>query len=132
MFIRSDKRFTFTKIFVDDIEAQAAFYRAAFDMREKNRLTVGEGRDAVEEIILNSDRGDDSSLIMWRFIERPTPSPGESVLGFNVPDVEDPLRAVREAGGTVDTPIKRMPDVGFTAAFVKDPEGHLIEIVQNL
>jgi len=40
----SDKRFAFTKIFVDDIEAQSSFYRAVFEMREKGRLTVGTGR----------------------------------------------------------------------------------------
>ncbi|MEE2031115.1 VOC family protein [Rhodococcus chondri] len=128
----SDTRFAFTKIFVDDIEKQAAFYRAAFEMTEKNRLTVGTGRDAVQEIILTSGRGDDSSLIVWRYIERPTPPPGEAVLGFNVPDVAATVRAVEEAGGTVDTPIEQMPDIGFAVAFVKDPEGHLIEIAQNL
>ncbi len=33
-------RFAFVKVFVDNIEKQAAFYRAAFGMVEKNRLTV--------------------------------------------------------------------------------------------
>ncbi|MFZ3393609.1 VOC family protein [Rhodococcus sp. 7Tela_A2] len=128
----SDKRFAFTKIFVDDIEAQASFYRAAFEMREKNRLTIGTGRDAVEEIILTSGRGDDSSLIVWRYPERPTPAQGEAVVGFNVPNLEDTVRAVEAAGGTVHTKIEQMPELGFAVAFVKDPEGHLIEIVQNL
>ncbi len=69
---------------------------------------------------------------MWRYIERATPPPGEAVLGFDVPDVEAAVRAVEAAGGTVDTPIDRMPDLGFAVAFVKDPEGHLIEIAQSL
>ena len=76
--------------------------------------------------------GDDSSLIVWRYVERPTPPLGESVLGFNVTDIAATVRAVEEAGGTVDTPIDEMPDIGFAVAFVKDPEGHLIEIAQNL
>ncbi|WP_068166019.1 VOC family protein [Rhodococcus phenolicus] len=130
--MNGDTRFAFTKIFVDDIEAQAAFYCAAFDMTEKNRLTIGEGESAVEEIILTSGRNDDSSLIVWRYVERPTPVPGEAVLGFNVPDVQATVRAVRESGGTIDTPIEQMPDIGFAVAFVKDPEGHLIEVTQNL
>lgn len=33
-------RFAFTKIFVEDIEAEADFYAAVFGMKEKNRLTV--------------------------------------------------------------------------------------------
>ncbi len=49
--------------------------------------------------------------------------PGEAVLGFNVPDVQATVRAVRESGGTIDTPIEQMPDIGFAVAFVKDPEG---------
>ncbi len=125
-------RFTFTKIFVDDIEAESDFYVAAFGMKEKNRLTVGRGNDAVEEIILTSGRGDDSSLIVWRYVERPTPPVGESVLGFNVTDIVATVHAVEEAGGTVHTPIENMPDIGFAVAFVNDPEGHLIEIAQNL
>lgn len=128
----SDKRFAFTKIFVDDIEAQASFYRAVFEMREKGRLTVGTGRDAVEEIILTSGRDDDSSLIVWRYPERPTPPPGEAVIGFNVPHIEDTVRAVEAAGGIVHTEVEQMPELGFAVAFVKDPEGHLIEIAQNL
>ncbi|MCD2112918.1 VOC family protein [Rhodococcus rhodochrous] len=125
-------RFAFTKIFVENIQAEADFYAAAFGMKEKNRLTVGRGNDAVEEIILTSGRGDDSSLIVWRYVERPTPPLGESVLGFNVTDIAATVRAVEEAGGTVDTPIEEMPDIGFAVVFVKDPEGHLIEIAQNL
>ncbi|KLL95465.1 VOC family protein [Rhodococcus rhodochrous] len=125
-------RFAFTKIFVDDIETEAAFYTAVFGMREKNRLTVGRGKDAVEEVILTSGRGDDSSLIVWRYVERATPPAGEAVLGFDVADVAATVRAVEEAGGTVDTPIEKMSDLGFAVAFVKDPEGHLIEITQKL
>ena len=54
------------------------------------------------------------------------------MLGFNVTDIAATVRAVEEAGGTVDTPIDEMPDIGVAVAFVKDPEGHLIEIAQNL
>ena len=125
-------RFAFTKIFVEDIEAEADFYAAVFGMKEKNRLTVHKGEDTVEEIILTSGWDDDSSLIVWRFVGRPTPPAGESVLGFNVTDVHATVRAVEKAGGTVDTPVEEMPDIGFAVAFVKDPEGHLIEITQNL
>ncbi|KDE12223.1 VOC family protein [Rhodococcus aetherivorans] len=128
----SDTRFAFTKIFVDDVAAEAAFYRAALGMTEKARLTIGEGEDAVEEIILTTRRGDDSSLILWRYVERPTPAPGEAVLGFNVPDVENTVLAVERAGGTAERPVEKMPDLGFVTAFVKDPEGHLLELVQNL
>lgn len=86
----------------------------------------------MEEIILTSGRDDDSSLIVWRYPERPTPPQGEAVIGFNVPHIEDTVRAVEAAGGIVHTEVEQMPELGFAVAFVKDPEGHLIEIAQNL
>jgi len=54
------------------------------------------------------------------------------VIGFNVPHIEDTVRAVEAAGGIVHTEVEQMPELGFAVAFVKDPEGHLIEIAQNL
>ncbi|PTR21611.1 putative enzyme related to lactoylglutathione lyase [Rhodococcus sp. OK519] len=128
----SSSRFAFTKVFVDNLPAQARFYQSAFGLTEKARLAVGEGANALEEIILTSGRGDDSTLVLWRFLERPTPAAGEAVLGFNVTDAEGTVRNVESAGGVVVDPVREMTDHRVLVAFVKDPEGHLLEIVQNL
>ena len=40
----NEPRFAFTKIFVDDLDAEAHFYTTTFGMGEKARLKFGEGR----------------------------------------------------------------------------------------
>ena len=124
-------RFAFTKIFANDVTSLADFYVATLGLTVKARLDLGEGMDAIEEIILTSGRDDDSSLILWRYLERATPTPGEAVLGFNVPDIEETLRLAELAGGSVAEPPKEYTEMRVIVAFVNDPEGHLLEIVQN-
>ena len=128
----SDKRFAFTKIFVDDLDKEATFYISTFGMSEKARLEMGEGENALEEIILTSGRGDDSSFILWRYLERVSPPAGEATLGFNVADVEAIVRAAESNGGSVVQPATTIPEAGVVVAFVMDPEGHTLEIVQDL
>ncbi|MBA4024050.1 MAG: glyoxalase [Gordonia sp.] len=125
-------RFAFTKIFVDDLEVESDFYTAVFDMTVKARLNLGEGDDALEEIILSTARSDDSNFILWRYLRRPTPLPGEATLGFTVEDVEDIARRVENAGGSILQPPKTVPEAGVSVAFVTDPENHVLEIVQYL
>jgi predicted enzyme related to lactoylglutathione lyase len=124
-------RFAFTKVFVDDLSAEASFYCSIFGLKEKARLSVGEGADALEEVILTSGRGDDSSLVLWRYLARATPTPGEATVGFNVSDIHSTVKRVTESGGRVVELPNELPGHGVLYSFVTDPEGHLIEIVQN-
>ena len=128
----SAARFAFTKVFVNDLDTEAAFYLSTFDMTEKARLSFGAGSDALEEVILKTEHGDDSSFILWRYLERQTPSPGEATLGFAVADIHDTILRVKANGGSVVQDANKMPEAGVAVAFVADPEGHLLEIVQNL
>lgn len=125
-------RLAFIKMFVNDLPAQADFFQSVFGFTEKARLSGGEGVDAFEEVILTSGRDDDSSLILWRFPELPVPTPGETVFGFNVADAHGTVQRIEQAGGSVVKPVKDMSDHGCLVAFAKDPEGHLMEIVQTL
>lgn len=128
----STTRFAFTKVFVTDLDAQASFYKSVFDLTEKARIVVGEGADAIEEVLLTTGRGDDSTLGLWRYRNRATPVPGEATVGFDVCDAHETIRRVEGAGGAVVEPVQGMPEHGVLVGFVTDPEGHLIEIVQSL
>ncbi|ABH00050.1 conserved hypothetical protein (plasmid) [Rhodococcus jostii RHA1] len=128
----TDPRFAFIKIFVDDLVTEAVFYTSTFGMSEKARLAFGEGADALEEIILTTARDDDSNFILWRYLERSTPPAGEATLGFTVADVEDIARKAEINGGSIVQPPKTMPEAGVAVAFIADPEGHVIEVVQYL
>lgn len=123
-------RFAFTKIFVDDLDAESAFYMATFGLTLKARLQFDEGADALDEVILTSGRGDDSSFILWRYAERATPPAGEATIGFTVRDLDDVIEKACANGGSIIQPARVIPEANATVAFVADPEGHVLELVQ--
>ncbi|MFG2960992.1 VOC family protein [Streptomyces sp. NPDC048291] len=115
-----------------DPEAQFAFYSAVLGMAEKYRFSQGEEGDALEEIIMTQAGGGDPTLVLLCYPNRPKPVPGEAVLGFSVPDLDDTVRRVVEAGGSVAEPPREVAGFGIRVAFVLDPEGHRLELVQPL
>jgi len=125
-------RFQFSKILVTDTEAQFAFYSSVLGMAEKYRYSHGEGEDALEEIIMTSAVGGDPTLVLLHYLNRPKPVPGEAVLGFSVRDLDDTVRRAVEAGGTVAAAPADVTDFKIKVAFVLDPEGHRLELVQPL
>lgn len=127
-----DARFRFSKILVTDTEAQFAFYSAVLGMKEKYRFRHGEGDDALEEIIMTSAAGGDPTLVLLHYLNRPKPTPGEAVLGFNVPNLDDTVRRAVAAGGTLTEKPYEVPEFKIQVAFVLDPEGHRLELVQTL
>jgi lactoylglutathione lyase len=128
----NDARFHFTKILVTDPDAQFAFYSSVLGMAEKYRVRHGEGDDALDEIIMTSAAGGDPTLVLLHYLNRPKPAPGEAVLGFSVPDLDATVRLAEAAGGTVAQPPRAMPEFGIRVAFVLDPEGHRLELIQPL
>ena len=77
--------------------------------------------------------GSDAKL---QFIEReqePASPPGldwPDHLAFHTPDLEAALRGVLAAGATLERAAYRTPG-GTLVAFVKDPDGHRIELVEK-
>ncbi|PRX99741.1 VOC family protein [Allonocardiopsis opalescens] len=128
-----EPRFRFTKIVVDDLDAQAAFYSAVLGQVVGHRFGGGEGDGVFEEVVMGPARGDDGpSLLLVRYPRRRTPRPGEAVLGFAVADVDETVRAAEAAGGVVRAEPRFLPQVAMRVARVEDPEGHLLEIVQQV
>ena len=127
-----DARFHFSKILVTDTEAQFAFYSSVLGMAEKYRFSHGEGDDELEEIIMTSAAGGDPSLVLLHYVNRPKPTTGEAVLGFSVPDLDDTVSRAVEAGGSLAAPPVDVTEFKIKVAFVLDPEGHRLELVQSL
>lgn len=125
-------RFHFTKILVNDPDALLGFYSAVFGMKEKYRVAQGEGEGELREIIVTNAAGGDPTLVLLHYVNRPVPTPGETVIGYTVADLDATVRAAETAGGTVETPPKEMPEHGIVVAFVLDPEGHRLELFQRL
>lgn len=127
-------QFGMTKIMVRDLERAFAFYHNAFGLEEAARVSKGEGESEMHEIIMSSERGKMTvpAFVVQCYPNKPLPPAGVVTLGFIVPDIEAAVGNAVTLGATIQRPIVDMPEHGIKVAFVSDPEGHLIEIVQML
>ena len=125
-------RFAFTKILVNDLEAQFAFYSAVFGRVVRTRYEFDDRADPLAEIIMTSADGSEQSLVLLHYKNQPAPAPGSAVIGFQVTGIEDVVRRAEAAGGTVTEPPKAMPEIGIKVAFVHDPEGHVLELYEQV
>ena len=125
--------FAFTKLVVQDLEKQAAFYRDVYGLHAVHRFQAEIGSEAIDEIMLSSDpNAAFGSLVLLKFLPRPAAQQGELILGFVTDDLPALLDRLRAAGGRIHAPMKEMPELKLRVAFATDPEGHLAEIVQML
>jgi predicted enzyme related to lactoylglutathione lyase len=127
----SPSTFSFTKLVVGDLEKMAAFYAQVFELRQLTRVRDAIVADRIEELILGSAAAvAPGALILLKYVDKPRPALGELILGFTTRDLPALLDRVRAAGGSVHADIRDFPDMKIRVAFVTDPEGHLIELVE--
>lgn len=126
--------FGFTKLIVSDVDSLFAFYAAVFDLAEMARVRQGEGENELDEIIMGAAGGGYTTpaLVIQRFPNRPIPVPGEATLGFVVQDVDATVAAALAAGGSLHRAAHAQPQHGIKVAFIKDSDGHLVEVVEML
>ena len=124
--------FTFTKLVVDDLEKMAAFYGEVYELQQITRVNDAIGDEQIDEIILGTAGAPSpGALILLKYVDRPRPRNGEVILGFTTNDLPALLDRVRAAGGGVHADIRDFPDMKIRVAFATDPEGHLIELVEQ-
>jgi catechol 2,3-dioxygenase-like lactoylglutathione lyase family enzyme len=121
------------KLIVRDLEASERFYCAmGFKVVSHNVGGEGDVRQAQCWLSETGNR-DGFVLILSRFLETPPPPPlqypNEVWLVFMTSDVDATIRAVENHGGGVLRAGQDRPEHGVRAAVVKDPEGHIIEVV---
>jgi len=132
MSARQADHFSFTKLLVDDLEATAAFYKSVCGLTELARVDSAiEGRQ-ISEIMFNATGEGAATFVLLKFVGAPKPHNDEVIIGFMTPDVEAFVQRAVAAGGSVAEEVKSMPEHGVRVAFVRDVEGHLIEVVQLL
>jgi predicted enzyme related to lactoylglutathione lyase len=125
--------FGFTKLIVSDVDQLYRFYQTVFGLAQVARVRVGEGEDELDEIIMGAS-GSYSvpTLVIQRYPNRPVPAPGEATLGFVVEDVDATVKLALETGGELHRPARAQPEHGVKVAFIRDSDGHLIEIVEPI
>ena len=125
-----DAQYGFSKVFVHDLEAMAAFYEEVFGLVRHNRHRARMLGREIDEITYRATSPGGASLTLIRFLDSKGPRTGESVQGFTTTDLEALVRRAEAAGGKVPDPIRRVEGFGVQVVFVLDPEGHVNEVVQ--
>lgn len=125
------ERLAFTKLIVGDLERSAAFYRAVCGLSEQQRITGEVDGRPMTEIILGGEGASPAALILFHFHDSAAPQAGDSILGFETDDLEAFVARAVASGGSVMQPVRDLPDFGLKFAFVRDPEGHIVEALQR-
>lgn len=124
--------FNFTKLLVADLDKSAAFYEAVFKLQQQFKVEDAiEGRK-IREVMYQPTQEGGATFVLLSFEDSPVPVVGETITGFTVANLDQVLADVEANGGKIAEAIREMPEMGIRVAFARDPEAHLIEIVQML
>jgi len=128
------KAFSLAKIQVADIEAAERSYVEALGLEVVARVTQGEGPSLMFERILavTGAAPNTPSFILISYPNLPCPAAGEATIGFMVEALETSVERAVAAGATVEVAPMDVPEFGLRLAFLLDPQGHRIELLQTL
>lgn len=122
-------RFLHTMIRVTDLDASIAFYQDIFGMTLFNRKDFESGRFTLA--FLGYEQGA-AQIELTHNWDTNSYEMGNA-FGHMAIEVEDAYKAcddIREKGGNVVRPAGPMIHGGGVIAFVKDPDGYLIELIE--
>ena len=121
--------FALTKLHVMDIPKMEKFYCGCLGFEVSARLDLDEQSGNLEELMLTM-KGGSTALNLANYRDRPAAPTGEAVIGLHVTDLDATVAAMVAAGGTVTVEPMDMPEHKLRLAFVSDPEGHWIELLE--
>lgn len=118
-------RLNFFKLIVRDIDRMTDFYRATFGFNEVNRITMP---GLIEVMLVLPEQA--FNLVLYQHTDGRTVEMGSAYgpVGFITRDVDGAYAHAVASGATVDRAPFDLP--GMRIAFVFDPEGHQIEMIQ--
>lgn len=118
-------RVLFTKLIVADMAASIAFYERAFGFAVRNRVEL----PGMEEVLLGL-ADDPFTLVLYRHTDGRALQGGDrhGPLGLSTRDIDAAWATAIAAGATPVEPPRALPGIRF--AFLDDPEGHPLELVQ--
>jgi lactoylglutathione lyase len=113
---------------VSDLERSIRFYEDVIGVSAQMRV---EG-DGVTEVVLGGQDGGGQLQLAHHHDHDGPIEHGNALwkIYFSVDDVHDVHRRVVEAGGTAEGSPQRLERWPATIAFVRDPDGYLIELLQ--
>ncbi len=121
-----------TKLVVADLDKASDFYKSVFGLIEQHRVLAKiEGRP-VTEILFEATAPGAAIFVLMAYNDGAAPALSESINLFITPDLAGILEKARKAGGRIVQAASDMPEHGVKVAFLRDPEGHLLQVVQFL
>ena len=114
---------SFVKFNVNDLPKMQAFYEKAFGFKVKKDLDYS----TLHEIILTSGNGLDLALVKYKDGRVTALGTAGGPIGFYLKDVVGAYERALAAGGVSQQAPR--PGAPLLLAFVRDPEGHEIELI---
>ena len=118
-----------TALWVSDIERTREFYVDALGLTENWSFTSDDG---VENVYI----GGDNAEFQFKYDPEGSPDIDSGTMAHVAVGVESTDETVERLVERVDPPIQRPPttmdDLGLRVAFVEDPDGYVVELVEEL
>lgn len=127
-------RILHTMIRVRDLDASLRFYRDGLGMAVLGRHDFDKGRFSIVFLSYAGYRDGPAALELtynWDQTTDYTHGSGYGHVGIGVPDVADAYARLARFGGTQVTAPKSLVAGAPLLAFVKDPDGYAIELIQT-
>jgi lactoylglutathione lyase len=121
-----------TMLRVGDLQRSIDFYSKAFGMKEIRRRDVPEGK--YTNVFIGYGQDDSNTLLELTYnygVEKYEMGGAFGHLAVGVPDVAKACEVAKAAGGTVTRPAGPVKFGTTIIAFVKDPDGYAIELVER-
>jgi len=122
--------FAHTSITVRDMEVSIAFYERWLGMRLERRHPIKSNRADIA-FLKDTDTGALLELTWWWDKQDWTEGDELDHLAFHVPDVAALVADAREAGVEIAKEPYSLPGSATTLAFLKDPNGIWIELIEK-
>jgi predicted enzyme related to lactoylglutathione lyase len=121
------------RIGAEDVAATAKFYQSVFGLQEVNRIALPGGQI---EIMLNSGdtvaaaKANTNAQVVIMHRDSNALKDAVPHLIFTVTDVAATAKAVKAAGGSMDTEPRPFGNTGMVIGFAVDPAGNRLELIQ--
>ncbi len=122
----------FTKLIVQDIDSMSAFYCAVCGFEEEGRGDDQIAGQPIREAYFRSDPPGTGTFTLTKFMDETRPTARALILGFVAENIGQFVDDTQTAGGKLVQAIESRPEYDVKVAFVEDPEGNLIEVVELL
>jgi lactoylglutathione lyase len=121
-----------TMLRVGDLDRSVAFYSKAFGMKELRRRDVPDGKYTLSFVGFGEEENNTVIELTYNYgVEKYDLGGAFGHLAIGVPDVAKACEIAASAGGTVTRPAGPVKFGTTIIAFVKDPDGYSIELVER-